>query len=102
MPARGPEPSMRTSFPTFISEAAIVFNWPASSTCASCAASDSNLLGAVTKSRPVSAEIASATRGPYSGCAFSPVPTAVPPSASSARRGRVESARAIPFASCAA
>ena len=82
-PARGPEPSMRMSFATFISETAIVFSWPESSTCASCAASASNLFGAVTKGSPVSFAISVAMRTANSGCEFSPVPTAVPPSASS-------------------
>ena len=53
MPARGPEPSMRTSLAIFIIDAAMVFSWPASSTWASCAASASNLFGAVTNGRPV-------------------------------------------------
>ncbi len=44
-----------------ISEAAIVVSWPASSTCASCAASDSNLFGAVTNGSPVIELISSAT-----------------------------------------
>ena len=82
-PARGPEPSMRTSLAIFISEPATVLSWPESSTCASCAASDSNLFGAVTKGRAVMLAISAATRSPYSGWALSPVPTAVPPSASS-------------------
>jgi fumarate hydratase class II len=41
------------------------------------------LFGAVTNGRPVSLAISAATVSPYFGCALSPVPTAVPPSASS-------------------
>jgi hypothetical protein len=52
-------------------------------TIASCAASASNLFGAVTKGRPVIAAISAATRLSKPTLVFSPVPTAVPPCASS-------------------
>ena len=52
----------------------------------SCPASAANLFGAVRNGSPVSSAILAATRGAHSGCEFSPVPTAVPPSARS--RGR--------------
>ena len=42
-----------------------------------------------------------ATRAPSSGCARRPVPTAVPPSASSARCGSAEATCARPCSSCA-
>ena len=84
-PARGPEPSMRTSLEIFSNESAIVLSMPLSAICASCAASDSNLFGAGTKGSPVSFEISADMRSAYSGCEFRPVPTAVPPMASSVR-----------------
>jgi hypothetical protein len=52
-------------------------------TIASWAASASNLLGAVTKGRPVISAMLAATVSPQPGDVFSPVPTAVPPCASS-------------------
>ena len=75
MPVRGPELSSRMSFAIFMNEAASTFSWPASSTCASCAASNSNLFGALTNGRPVNAAIFFATRSANSGCEFNPVPT---------------------------
>lgn len=84
-PARGPLPSIRTSFEIFNRLSAIVFNNPESAVCASCAARDSNLLGAETKGNPVSTDISSAMRSAYSGCELRPVPTAVPPMANSVR-----------------
>ena len=47
-PQRGPEPRNRTSLAIFISETATTFRAPEASTTASCAASASNLFGAVT------------------------------------------------------
>ena len=58
---RGPDPSHRISLAIFISEQASVFMTPLASTIASCAASASNLLGAVIKSLLVSKAIFSAT-----------------------------------------
>ena len=52
---------------------------PLASTIASCAASASNLFGAVTNGRPVICATSSATRSAKPGCALRPVPTAVPP-----------------------
>ncbi|CCK02452.1 Binding-protein-dependent transport systems inner membrane component [Cronobacter sakazakii 701] len=89
MPQRGPLASQRTSLAIFISEAASPFSAPWACTSASQVASASNLLGAVTNGWPVNAASSFATRSAYSGCVFSPVPTAVPPSASSARCGRL-------------
>jgi len=87
MPQRGPDASQRTSFAIFINDAASVFSVPCACTMASLAASASNLLGAVTNGSPATFEISTATRAANSGCAFRPVPTAVPPSASSDRCG---------------
>ena len=61
MPLRGPLLSMRMSLPIFMRETARRFSAPLSSTMASCAASASNLLGAVTKGSPVSSAIFFAT-----------------------------------------
>ena len=58
-------------------------------TSASCADSAANLSGAPTNGLPVSAAIRAAARSPNRGSAFSPVPTAVPPSASSYSAGRL-------------
>ena len=58
---------------------------PLSAIWASCAASDSNLLGADTNGRPVSLLISAAIISAYSGWELRPVPTAVPPMASSVR-----------------
>lgn len=51
---RGPLPSSRMSLATFMRLTATVLSAPEASTTASCAASASNLLGAVTKGMPVS------------------------------------------------
>mmetsp|Transcript_15712 Transcript_15712/g.39981 ORF Transcript_15712/g.39981 Transcript_15712/m.39981 type:complete len:216 (-) Transcript_15712:1010-1657(-) len=84
-PARGPEPSSLMSLLIFSIESATVFSVPPSCACASCAAKDSNLFGAVTKGRPVMSFTFWATVTAYLGCVFNPVPTAVPPSARSYR-----------------
>ena len=90
MPQRGPLASQRTSLAIFMRLHASVLSAPCSATSASCEASASNLFGAVTNGWPVSVAISRGDRVAYSGCALSPVPTAVPPSASSwsARRAR--------------
>ncbi len=62
---------------------------PLVATTASCADRAANLLGADTKGSPVAAARLAATLAPKSGCAFSPVPTAVPPSASAQSPGSV-------------
>ena len=83
MPQRGPLASQRMSLAIFMNDAASVLSAPCACTSASLAASASNLLGAVTNAWPVSLASSAATRTAYSGCALRPVPTAVPPSASS-------------------
>ena len=82
-PQRGPEPIQRTSLAIFISEQASVLSAPLAITSASCAASAANLLGADLNGSPVSFAIRAATRSANSGCVLRPVPTAVPPIASS-------------------
>lgn len=55
-PQRGPDARNLMSLAIFMMEHASTFNAPETSTIASCAASASNLLGAVTNGRPVSSE----------------------------------------------
>ena len=71
------------SFEIFISEAASVSIAPCAKTISSCADSAANLLACERKGSPVSSAIFFAARSANSGCAFSPVPTAVPPIARS-------------------
>ena len=99
-PERGPEPRKRMSFAILKSEAATVLIAPWLKTMASCAANDSNLFGAVVNGRPVIALTCSATFSAKPTGAFSPVPTAVPPWASSINAGNVAFIRAIPLSSC--
>ena len=83
IPHLGPEESILISFPIFISETAVRFNAPESSTTASCAAKASNLFSAVSKGKPVNSAIFLATNTSYPFGVFNPVPTAVPPNANS-------------------
>ena len=99
-PERGPEASQRTSLAIFMSAAASVRTAPWALTSASCAARASNLFGAVTNGIPVSFAISAATLCPKSAGAFKPVPTAVPPSASSWRWGSASSTCPRPWSSC--
>src|SRR5271166_964095 len=85
MPARGPEAYQRTSLASFISAPASVRSAAEALTIASCPASAANLFGAETNCLPVAHASSAATASPKRGCAFSPVPTAVPPIASSSR-----------------
>ena len=55
-PHLGPEARNLRSLAIFITEQAIVFRAPDTSTKASCAAKASNLFGAVMKGRPVSSD----------------------------------------------
>ena len=96
IPLLGPEASQRTSFAIFMREAASVFNAPCALTSASHAAIASNLLGAVTNGSLVRRASSPATRSANRGWVFSPVPTAVPPSASSQRCGSAASTCASP------
>ena len=82
-PERGPEPRKRMSLAILKRLAATVLIAPCENTIASCAASASNLFGAEVNFRPVIAAIRSATASANPAGALSPVPTAVPPCASS-------------------
>ncbi len=88
MPQRGPEPSQRMSLAIFIRLTATVLSAPLASTMASRAAWASKWLSASRNASPVIPDRRSAIRRPNSGCVFSPVPTAVPPMASSPRESR--------------
>ncbi len=79
-PARGPKDIRRISLPILYSETAKVRKVPESCTKASCAPWTVNLLGAVTKGKPVRLAISAATASAKPGAALIPVPTAVPPS----------------------
>ena len=87
-PSRGPEARKRMSLAIFIRSAARAFRAPWANTSSSLEVRAWNLLGAVTKSFPVSRESAWATPTSKPLGAFSPVPTAVPPRASSFKGGR--------------
>jgi len=73
---------------------------PCVKTIASCAASASNLFGAEVNFRPVICAILAATRSAKPAGEARPVPTAVPPCASSISAGSVSSIRLMPFSIC--
>mmetsp|Transcript_6371 Transcript_6371/g.8764 ORF Transcript_6371/g.8764 Transcript_6371/m.8764 type:complete len:221 (-) Transcript_6371:408-1070(-) len=100
IPHRGPELRRRTSLATFMREQAIVLSAPEISTSASLAASASNLFGAEVKGYPVMVAICLAMASLHPLEVLRPVPTAVPPIASSHKRGRHDSTRLIALATC--
>mmetsp|Transcript_5595 Transcript_5595/g.14993 ORF Transcript_5595/g.14993 Transcript_5595/m.14993 type:complete len:224 (+) Transcript_5595:281-952(+) len=102
MPQRGPEPSSRISFAIFISETAITFSTPWHSTSASCAASASNLFFAAVNSSPHCLLSCAQTAVSKPLRVLRPVPTAVPPMASSHTRGSTPFARSSAYSSCCA
>ena len=83
-PQRGPDPSQRMSLAIFIREVAMVLSWPETSTQASFAPWASKWFSASRNSSSVSSEMTTMARRANSGWVLMPVPTAVPPSASSA------------------
>ena len=99
IPARGPDPSQRTSLAIFISEQASVFKAPLAKTISSCAESAANLFGCDLNGSPVSSAIFAAARSANSGCELSPVPTAVPPMARSKSPGITASSRSTSLSS---
>ena len=84
-PARGPEPSQRMSLAIFASGTASPRSPADAAAAASAPPSAANLFGAVTNGYPVDSAIRAATSAANPGGALSPVPTAVPPAASSYR-----------------
>ena len=101
-PVRGPEPIQRRSLVILFSPTAIVRSWPEVSTSASRAPWASKWLRASVSGSPVSAAISAITSAANPAGALIPVPTAVPPSGSSASRGRADSSRSMPYSTCAA
>jgi DNA invertase Pin-like site-specific DNA recombinase len=101
-PARGPDPRKRISLAILKQLAATVVMAPCDITIASCAASASNLFGAVLKGSSVISAIFAATSLSKPFGALRPVPTAVPPCASSISDGSVCLMRAMPFSICLA
>ena len=87
-PSLGPEASQRMSLAIFIRSAARAFRAPWAKTSSDLEVRAWNLLGAVTKFLPVSSDSAAATAVSKPLGAFRPVPTAVPPRASSFSPGR--------------
>jgi len=83
MPARGPEAYQRTSLATFMSAPASVRRAALAVTMASCAESAAKKSAAGRNGRPVSSPMIRAAVAANRGCVFRPVPTAVPPRASS-------------------
>src|SRR5205809_598355 len=96
-PVWGPEPSHRRSFAILIVDTATARIAPLASTRASWDAWASKWFSATRNFVSVAALIFSTTRPGNSGCALIPVPTAVPPIASSARAARQDDTRRIPW-----
>ena len=90
------------SLAILVSATAMTLSTPESSTIVSCAASSANLLGADVNGSWVSFEISLANSSAKPFGALRPVPTAVPPCASSIRRGSTPSTRAMQASICAA
>ncbi len=76
------------SWEIFIREAATPLSAPLAATSGSCAPIASNRFSAGRKGIPVASAIAAVVLAPNSGCAFRPVPTAVPPRGSSSRSAK--------------
>ena len=96
-PVRGPEPIQRRSLQILVSETAMVRSAPEASTRASRLAWASMWSTASrSTSSPVDSRSAATTAAPKPSGALSPVPTAVPPMASSPSRGSVACTRSTP------
>ncbi len=96
-PARGPEPIQRRSFAILLMLTAIVRSTPDASTRPSRAPWASKWLRASVKGSRVSSASRSMTAAAKPGGVLMPVPTAVPPSGSSATRGSAASMRSTPY-----
>ena len=83
MPERGPLANQRISLAILNNDPETVFNALDNSTMLSCPPNASNLFSAVLNGRPVKLEISFATCSPNPSNELIPVPTAVPPMASS-------------------
>ncbi len=101
-PVRGPEPIQRRSLQILVRLTAIVRSWPDISTRPSRALCASKWSVASVIGRPVFSARISMTRCGKPIGVLMPVPTAVPPSGTSAVRGREASTRSMPRRICAA
>ena len=95
-PVRGPEPIHRMSLLILFRPTAIVRSAPESSTSPSRAPCASKWSRASVSGRPVSAAMSLMTSAANPAGALMPVPTAVPPSGSSATRGSTARSRSMP------
>ena len=102
MPERGPEPISAMSPAILVSDTAITFSAPDSSTSASRLPCASNGSSGAEMVSPVSAASFSRTFAANSGWVFRPVPVAVPPSGIWATCGSAFSTRRRPSRTCAA
>src|SRR6478609_6952942 len=101
-PQRGPDPSQRISLAIFIRLTATVRNCPLASTRESCADWASKWFLASLNAQPVSLEIIPITLAENFGWQFSPVPTAVPPNATSLNASCANLTRWMPSSICLA
>ncbi len=101
-PARGPEPIQRMSLQILCRPTAIVRSWPEASTSPSRAPCASKWSRASVSGRPVAEATSAMTAALKPGGVLMPVPTAVPPSGSSASRGREACRRSTPYRTWAA
>ena len=101
-PVRGPDPIQRRSLQIFVRLTATVRSAPDSSTIPSRAPCASKWSVASVIGRPVSAARISMTRCGKPAGVLMPVPTAVPPSGTSAADGSARSTRAMPLRTWAA
>ena len=101
-PQRGPLFMRRTSPAILIRLAATPPSAPLAQPAASCAPWASKWFRASENSEPASFPISAAMRRPKSGWVLRPVPTAVPPIASSRRSGSTALRRAIECSICEA
>ena len=95
-PARGPEPIQRRSLAILFRLTAMVRSAPEASTSPSRAPWASKWSRASVSGSPVSRTMIAITEAANPGGVLIPVPTAVPPSGSSATRGIVASTRSMP------
>ncbi len=101
-PVLGPEPIHLRSLQILVRLTAMVRSAPPSSTSASRADCASKWLRASERGNPVSWARSAMTREENPGGVLIPVPTAVPPSGTSATRGSADSRRSIPSRTAAA
>ncbi|CAH0327099.1 hypothetical protein SRABI128_05766 [Microbacterium sp. Bi128] len=95
-PVLGPEPIQRRSLLIFMKEIAMLRSWLDASMRPSRLAWASKWSRASVRGSPVSAASSSITRSGNPAGVLMPVPTAVPPSGTSATRGRAALMRSMP------